>query len=137
MVFDKHYIDNWYLLKSISVINFLYLKNETKTEEIPLQGWKVSREAFQMKNKEWSDDATIKIKKGSLASASEKIKFNRKDRSDDDQLGEFRITGKWFYGHPVYKNSRGVYLFCGFYGWTLNEERVNQRNSFSSLSCLD
>ena len=58
----------------------------------------------------------------------ERIKFNRKDRSDDDRLGEFRITGKWFYGHSVYKNSRGVYLFCGFYGWTLNEELRKSSN---------
>ena len=75
----------WWIGKKLgSKINFLYLKNETKTEEIPLHGWKVSQEAFQMKNKEWSDDATIKIKKGSLASVSERIKFNRKDRIDDD-----------------------------------------------------
>ena len=100
-----------------------YLKNETKSEEIPTTGWKVNFRLNSIPG--WKVDPTLAIHHGPLIPLWDEITVTvdgPKVQEWSKQAGVYKRSCKWWSGHPVYTNSSGKNLFTSVYGWSVAGE---------------
>ena len=99
------------------------MKNETKSEEIPTSGWKVDCGSGN-----WKDDPTLTIRHGPLIPLCDEVTITvngPKAQEWSKQVGVYKRSSKWWFGHPVFINSNGKYLYIRRTGWAVAEEQCD------------
>ena len=97
-----------------------WMKNETKSEEIPTTGWEVN-----CGSGDWEDDPTLTIRHGPLIPLCDEVTMNvngPRAQEWSKHVGIYKYSSKWWFGHPVYTNSNGSYLSTSEDGWNFSEE---------------
>lgn len=102
------------------------IKNEKKTqgpEDVPMSGWLVNV-GWWKTDITWKTDDTLKITNGLLIPTCLKIKIEGSkwaQEAQPEKLGEFKLSKKWFNGHPMYENEKGEFLFMSYGGeWAVD-----------------